>query len=35
LWPMNPVAYINGMRRDETIKLSWEKVNLKKGFIRL
>jgi len=35
LQPINYVAYLTGMRGGEILKLTWEKVDLKSGFIRL
>jgi integrase len=35
LQPINYVAYITGMREGEILGLTWEKVDLKGGFIRL
>ena len=32
---INYVAYLTGMRGGEILKLTWEKVDLKSGFIRL
>jgi integrase len=35
LQPINYVAYITGMREGEILGLTWEKIDLKGGFIRL
>lgn len=35
LQPINYVAYMTGMREREILGLTWEKVDLKGGFIRL
>lgn len=35
LQPINYVAYRTGMRGGEILKLTWEKIDLKNGFIRL
>ena len=35
LQPINYVPYLTGMRGGEILKLTWEKVDLKNGFIRL
>src|SRR5439155_25393466 len=35
LRPINLVAYQTGMRRGEILELTWDKIDEKKGFIRL
>jgi len=35
LKPINYVAYITGMREGEILRLTWEKIDLQGGFIRL